>query len=727
MIGIRADANEIIASGHIMRCIAIAEQIENSAEQVIFITSDHFSDTLLDEKGYKHTCLDSDWQNKISELESVALCLKEYNITTLLVDSYEVTRQYLQALHNLVKVVYIDDMHMFVYPVDMVINYTIETDESQYDTYNDNSVQFLLGPKYIPLRKEFENNSNQIKSDFKNVIITTGGSDNYHLIHSMVNRVIKINSWNDICFHIIIGGFFCDEDILELESISSKHVNIVLHKDVKNMAKIMLSCDLAVSAGGTTLAELCACGLPTICFAIAKNQLEGVSAYGKSGVMVSVGDIRHDLQSGVDEIIRQIELLKNSKETRQLYAEKAKALVDGSGAKRIAERICILDMKVLFFQWDAFMQKGIVKAFDKLNIDYDTFYYQFPNRESWDKDDEFVDKLLEKLKICEYDVVFSVNFSPLISEVCNKSEIKYISWVYDSPIHIRRTDTLKNSCNKIYFFDRGQANEYLRIGIDTAYHMPLAVDVEVFEIATTEKKEDSKYSSDISFVGQLYKSEYSYLCGPLDEYQRGFLEGIVNAQLKIYGGYFLDDVITDDFMKCINERYQKASNNTFQIIKDELIYAMACEVTGRERYLALAILSNRYHVNLYSKDTDDRLSQIHFKGYVDYYSQMPKVFAQTKVNINISLKTIRTGIPLRILDIMACGGFLITNYQEEIMEYFEPGIDLVIYESIEDMVLKVDYYLKHEDERQKIAQNGCKKVKELFGFEDRIISILSNQ
>lgn len=380
-------------------------------------------------------------------------------------------------------------------------------------------------------------------------------------------------------------------------------------------------------------------------------------------------------------------------------------------------------MKVLFYQWNAFMQKGIEKALVRLNIEFDRFFYQFATSEAWDKDDHFVDELTKKLANGGYDVVFSVNFSPLISDVCNAGGIQYISWVYDSPIHIRRKETLKNPCNKIFFFDRGQVEQYRKEGIDTAHHMPLASDFEVFDGCMVSDAGNERFRSDISFVGQLYKSDYAYLMGPLDEYQRGFLEGVINAQQKIYGGYFLDQVITDEFLVSLNERFMKASDNTFQIIKEELEYAMACEVTGRERYTALALLSNRYDVSLYSNDSDERLPKLKFKGYVDYYTEMPAVFALSRINLNISLKTIRTGIPLRVLDIMACGGFVLTNYQEELLEYFEPGLDIAVYDSMEDMVIQTDYYLKHEDERQKIARNGFEKVKELFGFDDKICRI----
>jgi len=343
MIGIRADANGIIASGHIMRCVAIAEQIENSGEAVIFITADHFSDALLDEKGYNHSCLECDWQEKDLELSMLSEFIQERNLTLLLVDSYQVTKNYLETLHKLVKIAYIDDLYQFEYSVDLLINYSIEANESAYWGDNEHSKQLLLGPKYTPLRKEFQNNKIEINQQVKNVMITTGGSDNYNIALRLIQRVTKKNSFDDICFHVIIGGFFDREDVAALEILCSNYKNIVLHKKVKNMAEIMLQCDIAVSAGGTTLAELCSCGIPTICFAIASNQLSGIDSYGKYGIMSSMGDIRENIDAGAYNIINQIDLLKSDPHIRIQYSQKAKELIDGGGAGRIAERLLQLN------------------------------------------------------------------------------------------------------------------------------------------------------------------------------------------------------------------------------------------------------------------------------------------------------------------------------------------------------------------------------------------------
>lgn len=152
----------------------------------------------------------------------------------------------------------------------------------------------------------------------------------------------------------------------------------------------------------------------------------------------------------------------------------------------------------------------------------------------------------------------------------------------------------------------------------------------------------------------------------------------------------------------------------------ELEFMLACETTGRERYIALALLSAHYNVDLYSTDKDERLDKVNYRGYADYYTRMPLVFSGSKINLNISLKTIRTGIPLRVIDVMGCGGFVLSNYQSELTEYFEVGKDCVIYEDTEDLFMKAKYYLNHEEERRRIATAGYERVKRDFTFKDRI-------
>lgn len=372
-------------------------------------------------------------------------------------------------------------------------------------------------------------------------------------------------------------------------------------------------------------------------------------------------------------------------------------------------------MKLLFFQWNAFMQRGIENAFKCLGIAYDTYYYIF---QDWDYDDVFVENFTKKLKSGGYDTVFSVNFSPLIALACADCQVHYIAWVYDCPLHIRRTDTLKLSCCDVYFFDRVQAQQYQAQGAAHAHHLPLAADPAIFQAEVGRCL--GGYDCDVSLVGQLYQSDFGYLCGPLDAYSRGYLEGCVRAQIQLSGGYLLHEMVTEELMEQLNVQYAKASKGKVQVLPAQLEYTLACEATGRERVMALALLQKRCSVRLYSQDKNETLSALAQMGYVDYYTRMPQVFAKSRINLNISLAAICSGIPLRILDILSSGGFVLTNLQPELLEYFEPERDIVIYQDMKELVDKVQYYLAHEKAREEIAQRGQKIVREAFSFEDRI-------
>ena len=104
-------------------------------------------------------------------------------------------------------------------------------------------------------------------------------------------------------------------------------------------------------------------------------------------------------------------------------------------------------MKILFWQWHSFMGKGMERALHRLNIAYDTFFYQMND---WESDDWFAEQLEKRISQQAYDAVISVNFNPVISDVCQNHKLPYRAWVYDSPIHIRNIQALKNSYTKVY-------------------------------------------------------------------------------------------------------------------------------------------------------------------------------------------------------------------------------------------------------------------------------------
>lgn len=369
--------------------------------------------------------------------------------------------------------------------------------------------------------------------------------------------------------------------------------------------------------------------------------------------------------------------------------------------------------KILFYQWYSFMNPGIEKAFKQLEIQYDILYYQ---QTDWEEDAIFEEKIEKQIQDNVYDAVFSVNFAPVISKVCQHRGIRYISWVYDSPMHIRNIEVMKNSCNEIYMFDWGQVQEYKKLGVNME-HLPLAVDSEIFNLPMNDEI-IKKYSAQISLVGKMYTTDYPKYTSPLSTETKKLLNDMISSQRDVYNDCFIPELLTDELLQKINAEYAKAGLD-FYIEKRELEYMMLCETTSRERTVILSLLSKHFDTHLY---TTEKLGIDNLKvhGPVDYYKQMPYIFKLSDINLNISLKSIRTGIPLRCVDVLGCGGFLLSNYQEELVQYLEVGKDCEVYGSFEEMYEKAAFYTKHEELRKQIARNGFMKAQEIFTFRNRI-------
>ena len=136
------------------------------------------------------------------------------------------------------------------------------------------------------------------------------------------------------------------------------------------------------------------------------------------------------------------------------------------------------------------------------------------------------------------------------------------------------------------------------------------------------------------------------------------------------------------------------------------------------------MLSRDHQVNLYTYEETPELPLVRNCGTAEPLQEAAVIYRCAKINLNISLRSILTGIPLRAFDIMGNGGFLLSNYQEDFREHFVPDEDFVYYESYGDLMDKVDYYLSHDKERREIAANGYEKVKQGHTFKERVDEIL---
>lgn len=379
-------------------------------------------------------------------------------------------------------------------------------------------------------------------------------------------------------------------------------------------------------------------------------------------------------------------------------------------------------MKLLLYDMGAYTQQDIMETLDKMGIEYRNILYKLADIS---KDAYFEKRVKELLEKEVYNAVFSVNYFPVLARICTEKRIPYISWSYDSPIMVEDIEeTLGYDTNYIFFFDRAECERYQRKGFENVFHLPLAVNTERLDKIELTKEDSLKYGAEVSQVGQLYESVLPLLMEPLGDYEKGYLTAAIETQMRLYGSYFLPQVITEDFIQRINLCYEKLGLTNLRLEKDSFIVTTAKQITHMERTLLLDILSENHKVSLYGPDKSEGLPNVCWQGSAGYFDEMPKVFKSSKINLNVSLKCIESGIPLRALDIMGSGGFLLTNYQPEIAEHFVDGEEVVMYTSLEDAVTKCEYYLEHEDERKEIAKRGYEKVKRQFGYEDRIRRML---
>lgn len=142
-----------------------------------------------------------------------------------------------------------------------------------------------------------------------------------------------------------------------------------------------------------------------------------------------------------------------------------------------------------------------------------------------------------------------------------------------------------------------------------------------------------------------------------------------------------------------------------------------------ERRRALIELSKRYHVNVYSNSDVSDMLRIQYCGSVDYWSELPQVFRMSKINLNFTIPNIKSGIPLRVWDVLGAGGFLMTNYQAEIPYYFKEGEDLVCFDGINDLCEKQNI-IWHMRKNVWQSQKWLSKVREHHNYIERINTML---
>lgn len=386
-------------------------------------------------------------------------------------------------------------------------------------------------------------------------------------------------------------------------------------------------------------------------------------------------------------------------------------------------------MNILIFEYNNF---GIEDVCDALKSMGHRFRCVTSDRIRERVCEDFDNLFAEETEKADYDCVFTFNYSPVISNNCNRRNLPYIAFVYDSPLVALYSYTIINPCNYVFIFDKALYIDLKKEKINTVYYAPLAVNAKRLAAQTAAKNAgdaavSGKFLCDVAFVGSMYNEKHNLFdrLKDLPEFTRGYLDAIMQAQLKVYGYYFIEELLKPDIIDALQKSVPVAPNKdgVESVAYLYAYYFIARKLAAMERLDLLSAVSERFHTNLYTPNPTPELPNIHNMGPIDYYNDMPCIFHNSRINLNISIRSIRSGIPLRGMDILGAGGFLLSNYQADFYDFFVPGEDLVLFESKEDLLAKCSYYLSHENERAQIAQNGYGKVKERHTYEVRLNEI----
>ncbi|MBQ9438755.1 MAG: glycosyltransferase, partial [Lachnospiraceae bacterium] len=404
----------------------------------------------------------------------------------------------------------------------------------------------------------------------------------------------------------------------------------------------------------------------------------------------------------------------------------------------------IMTIRLYFYRYGSICEPGILKGFQELGIQVqeDVREIHEKNIEPKERIRSLAEMLLIASKAGEgFDLVFSINFFPHIAEVCNKLAIPYYALTVDCPILELFSASAAYPCCHIFLFDRGQLS-ILSPFLNNLRHLPLAADPLLSpdnERKVSEKSGNpvsGKPENCISLVGSLYseKSPLHTLWKDLSDRTAGYLEGLLTAQEAVYGTNFLMDSLKKEQIR----ELKNTAGGLWPVIPDPVCsqeyldryiashFFLAPELALRERIHILNMLSLYFDTRLYTASPRPAglSDKIQVFGPVATYGKMGEIFRDSAINLQPTLRSIETGLSQRVFDVLCCGGFLLSNYQEELPEWFALGKHLDAYESLEDLLQKCNYYLSHPEDGIEIAQAGHQSLMENHTWAKRLQEML---
>jgi UDP-2,4-diacetamido-2,4,6-trideoxy-beta-L-altropyranose hydrolase len=334
---VRADASVEMGSGHVMRCLALAQAWQDAGGDVVFCAARSAAalDQTLASEGIRLVHLPVSPGSRQDAIQT-AEAARIRNVRWLVIDGYHFDADYRKYLRNReFQVLFLDDGGgCDRYDADMVVNQNIDAKESQY-AHEEGGGSLLLGTKYVLLRREFSRRKEARRNPLKavrKVLITMGGSDPHNVTEMAIRALAGIKGFAFDVTVVVGPNNPHMESLLRVKSQAP--ANFQLLRNVSGMTDVMAEADLAISAGGGTGYELIFFQVPTILITVAENQRAACRSLGESKVAIDAGWF-HALDH--QQLAGSIRTLIETDPLRQRLIENCRHVIDGKGAARVVE------------------------------------------------------------------------------------------------------------------------------------------------------------------------------------------------------------------------------------------------------------------------------------------------------------------------------------------------------------------------------------------------------
>ena len=371
-------------------------------------------------------------------------------------------------------------------------------------------------------------------------------------------------------------------------------------------------------------------------------------------------------------------------------------------------------MKVLFYRYNSICEPDYIMSFKKAGLEVAEITEEMYRKEI--PGEERVRILLEGISDHQPLFVFSIDYFPFISIVCERASIPYVALSVDCPVAEIYSSTIRNSCNRIFLFDKIQFDSVKGENPGNIRYMPLGAAVERLQALPFPEK----YEYPVSFIGSLYneKDKYEALknSGKLSGSELQHMDELIEEQRLVPGLDIVEAGITDEDIRAL-----KAADPSFYSDSDAVIdmdrYVAVNNYLGNhltylDRVRILNLLADGLpegSVHLFTRsDTSELDKRIVVHGGVESLTEMPEVFRKSCINLNLTSRTIRDGLPQRIWDIIGCGAFCLTDDTSTLREVLEAGRHLDSFAGYEELPAKCMKYLENPELREEITAEGFK-------------------